>query len=617
MSLIRPARTRVRPALCVLAAAFLTLASCGGNSVPPPGTTVLTISSTNTRFSGYLIGIASVVLNGPNSTYAVPFPVEEFADLTRLTDIGELANAPAPPSGTYTSAQIELDFTTASIFVNNNGVAVPATATLPSTTSGLVTVTITFDPAHPLVVTQGESTRLHINFDLDAFNSVDLTKTPAAVTVQPYVLLSQPPADATPLRVRGGFVVVQDGNFIMNTRPFFDVQNQPQGAVTVNVTDHTYYNIDGVTYVGASGLAAMKSLTDSATVVAFGTLGSLSGVTPGFNATTVLSGTSVEAGGLDHFLGVVSARSGNTLTLKGAQVLAFDQVIALPGTTLLAATATVTVGSDTIVSEDGVAASGLSAQSISVGQQIDAGGIGAISSTGALSLDATAGQVRLTSTRAWGMTTAPPSGSLTTLDLLQLGTFAPVGYNFTGAGSPAVNPAQYQVNTGSLVNSGTTGGVLVAVDGIVAPFGAAPPNFNATAITKGADTQQVLVVEWPNGSTAPFTSDGAGGIVVNLASADLGTVHAIYTGPQPLDLKSLPASPLITSTGASGPLLLSVGNATLTTGVSTFASASAFASALGTTFNGTNKLFRLVAIGQYNSASNTFVAPRIDVSLKD
>jgi hypothetical protein len=35
------------------------------------------------------------------------------------------------------------------------------------------------------------------------------------------------------------------------------------------------------------------------------------------------------------------------------------------------------------------------------------------------------------------------------------------------------------------------------------------------------------------------------------------------------------------------------------------------------TFNGSNKIFRLVAYGQYDSASNTFVASRIHVALHE
>ena len=75
---------------------------------------------------------------------------------------------------------------------------------------------------------------------------------------------------------------------------------------------------------------------------------------------------------------------------------------------------------------------------------------------------------------------------------------------------------------------------------------------------------------------------------------------------------------LITTTGADqSNLQLSVGNSTLSSGVSVFSSATAFASALSSTFNGTNKIYRLVAVGQLNSAANTFVASRISVALHE
>jgi hypothetical protein len=38
---------------------------------------------------------------------------------------------------------------------------------------------------------------------------------------------------------------------------------------------------------------------------------------------------------------------------------------------------------------------------------------------------------------------------------------------------------------------------------------------------------------------------------------------------------------------------------------------------LNSALNGTNKVYRLAAFGQYNSASNTFVATRIDVALQN
>lgn len=476
-------------------------------------------------------------------------------------------------------------------------------------------VTVTFDPAHPLVISAGKSQRVHLNLDLDAFNSVNITSTTATVTVQPYVVLSQPPEDATLLRWRGAYVLTQDGGFIMNTRPFADVTNQPQGAVTVNTTDQTYFNIDGVTYTGAAGLAALKSVAQTNfAIAAYGTLGSLAGITPTFNARTVIAGAGLEDGLSDHLRGVVTARSGNTLTVRGDQVapLAYGLISYL-------ASATVKVASTTLVTEDGVAATGLTAASISVGQELDVGGIASVDSkTNAITLDSTTGQIRLVGTRAWGTLNSATISSAT-LDLLQLGGFAPAAYSFAGTatGGGAVDPAAYPVSTGAIDESGTAAGTLLAVDGIVTPFGAAPPAFIATAITKGSATEQVLAVEWPKGSTAPFTSASPSGIIVNLANADLGTLHSIYTGPQALDLKTLPASPLISANGASGTLVLGVGSTTLKSGISVFNSTSAFATGLGSAVNGTNKVFRLTAIGQYNSASNTFVAARINVALEE
>jgi hypothetical protein len=201
--------------------------------------------------------------------------------------------------------------------------------------------------------------------------------------------------------------------------------------------------------------------------------------------------------------------------------------------------------------------------------------------------------------------------------VVTLGDFAPAVFNFAGTGATMANPAAYSVNTGTLDESGLVAAhPLLQVDGIVSPFGAAPPDFDATTIALGSATEQRLVVEWVNGGTiAPFTSASSAGLVVNLTNANLGTIHEIRTGPATLPL---PSGLLITTTGADqSNLQLSVGSATLSGGVSVFGSASAFASALASTFNGTNKIYRLVAVGQLNAAATTFVASRISVALQE
>lgn len=617
MTAVRSGRRPLARVLIALVGGILALlAGCGGNNFPPPGTPVITMSSTNTHFASYTITLDSITLEADDGSFVTPLFTPVIVDLVRLSDIGELLGAPAVPQGTYLKAQITVDYTTAAIYADKNGTPVAVAPQAPGgATITTAVITVTFDPAHPLVITAPKSTHAHLTFDLEAFNTIDLSTSPGKVTIQPYAVMQPASAAAQPLRARGVFVVTQASSFVINTRPLYDYVSNPSGALTVNVTDKTYYNVNGVVYSGADGLAAMKGLNISTSLAAYGTLDDLSTITPSFNATSVYVGTALEGELQDHIIGVVSARSGNTLTVTNIQWLPVQNFSSIVVPEFLPK-ATVTLGSTTSVTEDGVEATAVGLASISVGQRVDISGLLSFDSKNNAKLDATTGQVRLQSTRAWGvLNSATPNSA--SLDLLSLGNFAPASYTFTGtaAGGGAVDPAAYLVNTGSIDESGRPAGTLLAVDGIVAAFGAAPPDLNATAITAGAATQQTLVVEWKGGATAPFSKHDASGIIVDLANTALD-LQAIYTGPQSLDLKSLPASPLITTTGADqSQLLLAVGNATK--GIPVFQSASAFATGLNSALNGSNKVYRLAAYGQYNSASNTFVATRIDVSLQN
>ena len=633
-------RTRRSPArrLPALACALVMLASCGGSSNTPLGTLVVTLSDTSGDFASYRVQIDSIALTNTNGTVWTLHPwvsgVSELADLAALTDGSELLVADAVPSGTYKSATITLDYLSASVWVNLNGQAVAASVvnlkgTAPTTNS----VTVTFDPSNQLTITSSKSSRLAVDIDLAASNSIDTSGSTPKVTVHPYAVMRPAPADASSMRARGLLVIVESASndYISNTRPLTD-QSSAVGAVTVSTDANTYFNVDGTAYTGASGLAAMAALTTNAPVAAYGTLGDLSGITPGFHATAVYAGTSLETLS-DHVTGVVSARSGNTLTVHGAHLFQRLGAACAAYPDAFYNNATVTIGSATTVSQDGVMASGLTPASISVGQQLDVSGQCSVDSAGNLSLDAatcmvggtpTPCQARLASSRIWGTLSSATPGSAV-LDVLTIGNFAPAGFNFAGTGAPVANPAAYAVNTGTLDESGVAASTLLAVDGLVSPFGAAPPDFNATAIALGSATEQRLVVEWVNGgATAPFTSANTSGLVVDLSNANLGSVHHVVTVPGTLDLtrpgtydlKLLPTSPPFTIVDAAqADLRLSIGSITLTNGISVFHSASAFAGALSSTLNGTNKIYRLVAVGQLNAAANTFVASRISVAL--
>jgi hypothetical protein len=619
MTVVRTHGNRFARALCAgLCAVAVLLAGCHTKTLPPPGTPVVTLGDVSGDFDAYQVTIDSITLTATDGSVATVLATPQLVDLARLTEITELLGAPAAASGTYVSAQLTIDYTLASIWYNNNGSAVACSPRTPANAAmGIVVVTVTFDKAHPLVITHGQSSRVAIDVDLAASNSVNTSVSPCIVNVQPFLTMRPAPLDTTPLRARGLLVITEQSSsdFIMNTRPLYDLVSIGIGAVTVKTDAQTYFSINGVTYTGAAGLAVMAQQGLNEPVAAYGALASLSGITPTFNATQVYAGTSLESP-LEAFVsGVVAARSGDTLTVHGSFVVSSVGGINFAGST------TLLIGDKTIISQDGVAASGLTPAALSVGQQITASGQATVDSSGNLHLDATAGQVRLASTRLWGTLNSAAPGSLS-LKTQLYGNYSPADFNFAGTGAAGqdADPAAYAVNTGAL-NVGAIGpGTLVAVDGLVTPFGAAPPDFKATAVTVGTATEQKLVVEWFDGTTKPFTSITSAGFVVNLDNPDMGAYRYIATGPDRLDMKTLAAgSPLITTAGAPNQtdLRLAIGSTTLTTGVSMYASASAFTTAVNSTLNGTNKLYRLVAVGQYNNNTNTFVASSISMALHE
>jgi hypothetical protein len=570
-------------------------------------------------FMSYIINIDSIALKRSDGTIVTPLVTPVTVDLAQLNSTTELVEAPAMPEGTYTSAGITLDYTSSPfVWFNINGETLSAT---PATPAGLgltaVSVTVTFDPKNPLVIKQNQSVRLQVEVDLLA--SHELNTATAIVQTQPFVVITPAPVDSTVMRLRGLFVTTQDvpSGFYMNARPFYS-QYSALGAVIVNTNAQTYYNINGVVYTGSAGLAALSQQAQTLPLAVYGTLASVSGVTPSFNATQVYFGSIQESQIAYYLTGTVTARSGNTLTLRASTVAPPPGVAALSLTYL--DSIPVTLSNSTEIFEDGSATPGLTIADISVGQQLTLAGQPVVGSSGTLTgIDASSGFVRLQPTTLWGTQNADG-----TLDLFSLGRFAPTAISFAGTGTSGhdATASAYVVDT-SAVPPGpvTTTGELLQVQGNVTPFGAAPPDFMASALTPGPSSLQTLVVDWANGgSTAPFTSISSSGLVVNLADANLGSTHEIRTGPASLDLKSLPQSPLITTTGADqSNLQLAVGSTTLTTGISVFNSAASFASGVSSAFNGTNKIFRLVAYGQCNNPTtcDTFVASRIHVALHE
>ncbi len=218
----------------------------------------------------------------------------------------------------------------------------------------------------------------------------------------------------------------------------------------------------------------------------------------------MLAGSSVAGVDHDSLSGTVVARSGNALTVANG----FCERMQPAGMAFFRQT-TVMVGSATTVTEQGPSGS-FTIADISVGQHIQAMGTfsTAGSSSGTPTLDATAGSVQLVPTKVLGSVSTLATGTVT-LNLQSIDGLAASAFNFAGTGTTSAQDATPGAYTVALMSGLTTS--LFANSpaqfiGFVAPFGAAPPDFNAMTSVSYANTAAQLWVSWMGGYAMPFTT---------------------------------------------------------------------------------------------------------------
>jgi hypothetical protein len=627
------ARIGLRFLLCGLGLAIALLTTSCGSNVFIPGTPVVTLTSKPGRFTSYIVTLVDIYLTDQNgNTFTMPGPYNQRVDLAHLDKYTNVLELYPAEQATYVSATFQIDYSTASIYVDNGGTPTVASPIDPATgtAAGSIAVTVKLDPNHPLVVNNQNSAPLALDIDLEASNIVTNSSGTLQTTVKPFWVARTVPAYNKPVFARGLYVTAdtKNNNFVMNVRPLHDQVNSPFGALTVNVSDQTYYQVNGTTYVGSAGLAAIAALQNTYADLPIGAygpvtaspFGNLNTIQPSMSATQVYVGSSLESTIEDQITGVVTSVSGDTFNITGSfadrtgTIYQFAQKIP------------VTVGPNTVISIDGVATSGTPPiQSISVGQYVNVTGQATTDSVGNVTgLDATGSviggaQVRLQNTSLWGTVGSVGSGSLVLNPLQFVENYEPSFLNFAGTGTASANDAtatNYQVATGSLDLSALTAGSVVNVNGTANALASGPPYFTANAITPVSSLQQELVLEWPSGVTGAFSSVTGSQIVVSTSSAGTAVVD---TGPVTMAnlLTSPPPGNQVTITyntaDAQHPPLYAAGSVSL--GESLFSDPTGFASNASTVVTN-NATYKLVATGQYDATTGTFSATSITINAK-
>lgn len=595
--------------------AVATPASCTSSTC---GTAVLTLTDAPGDFLTYQVSLTSLQLKKADGTTVEALPAAVSVDLAQLVTLSEIVSSGQLPTGEYVGATVTVDYTGAKIIVDDGTTAGLQVSPVDANGQALgkLTLSVQLDTKHELEIHPGIPSNLSFDFNLLASNTVDTNL--KTVTVTPVLVASIVPPAHKDLHARGSVVSVDTTNnsYTIDLHPFHDSDSASKGQLVVHVTDTTTYEINGTPFTGAAGLAQLATLGVGTETEAHGAIG-----TDGtFTATQVLAGSSVHSSKMDGIDGTVVGRVGKTLT-----VLAGDMDDHMGGDTFVGSNVTVTLADTTAVTVDGQGSSATThtIAEISVGSRVHVAGVASKDSGGKITVDATAGRVRIGPSAIGGTVVAIGTGivtlALTSINGRDVGLF-----NFAGTGSPTgqdSNPAAYVVNTGMMDLTALKVGSPVRFVGSASPFGSAPPDFVALQSDLGVLndllTDTFLGIDWgSHGTAAPFATADATHLVLDVSNPSIGEHHVILMGDHRIDLKSLAGNPTIVPDTTATSALFSIVH-TKSDRVDNRQAFADFYALLAASLNGTTVAYALAADGSYDATSNTFTAAHLVIRVND
>ena len=631
--------TRIRHGLWL--AAVWALAACGGSgggmstmsssspaqSTPQAcsncGMAVVSMTDAPGDFISYMVNVVSLQLERADGTVVETVPVTTQVDFAQLVNLSEIISADQIPAGDYVSAAMTIDFGSATIVVDNGttGVTIAASNVINGATSTPLAapnptqMTLTLDLSrNHFVVTQHAIANLALDFNLAASNTIAPSDTnPMTVTVNPVLTASLVPDATKQIRVRGPLVSVDAGagSFIINVRPFFN-SSGTAGQFTVNTGAATTFSINNVSSTGSAGLTQLAAAAAGTMIVAYGAWDKTSQT---FTASSVLAGSSVAGMMHDSVEGTVLSRTGNTLTVADGVIFPIETDGDADDMRWSRQVA-VTVGTGTMVTEDGQMGA-FTIQDISVGQHLQLSGKLGQDSSGNPTLDATAGSARLMETTLSGTVTAL-AANLVTVNLQSLDGQMPALFNFAGTGTTIASATAYSVGVPTaLSTSSLSVGAPVRFAGFVAPFGQAPPDFNASTLLSFAQTRALLDLKWsPSGSTAPFATLTSTELSITQAMLQTTSEHLIRIAFEAFDPTTLSTGLELIPDPAAASLWLAIVHIKTQTSEN-FSAFADFTAALTTDLNGTNAVVQIGADGPYDSTSGTMSIDQMVVVIDD
>ncbi len=595
----------------------LLVAGCGGGSGSSAGLetnadsgeVLIALTDAQGDFVTYTVDIASITLERADGKIVETLPNAARIDFAQYVELTELFTAAQVPNGRYVGGSITLDYSTADVQVEVDGMATPAVVKDENGDALMVySLDLKLENDHPLVVAVGRPALLTIDFDLAASHEVDTSPAEPIVTAAPFLIADVEPVDEKDLRVRGALraVNLDESTYAVRLRPWYRRLGD-FGPALVHINDATEFEVDGESYVGQDGLVAMDGLETGSLTVALGTLDLAERQ---YTAHRVIAGDSVAGARHDAVFGNVIARRENLLTVRGATV------VPRSGSVIFNDDVEIEIGENTLVKKAGEPGVQQRIAAVSVGQRVAV--FGELTSNPAfpgLTMDATDGRVRMRYTRLFGAANTVIPGQLN-MELHAIDRRRVSLFDFTGTGldeSLDADPRDYEIATGNLNTGFVIPGTPVQVRGFANTFGEAPPDFEGRTVIDIALARAHLGVGWGvAGTTAPFLVADPNGIVIDLENPDLGSRHHIRLGDVVIDLKDLHASPTIVGKrDGRRRFAIKQGHR-----VQVFRDFSRFMNTLNLLLDGSTHMRSMHAKGAYHTVENTLTASVIGVYLK-
>lgn len=467
----------------------LNLTACGGgdsNSQSDNGVTgqvLVALTDAEGDFVTYTVDVTSIKLTHANGTVVETLPISTRVDFAQYTELTEFLTAATVPNGWYVKGSIVLDYSNADIQVEDAaGNAKPVTniVDINGNPVTILEVNVALEGRGALPVAPGIPKNLMLDFDLEQSNTVAFEGEQVKVTVEPTLIAEVDPQKPKLHRVRGPLktVDVDASVFEIYIRPFFHRIGLGQrlfGSLHVITNDETFYEIDGVGYKGAEGLQVLETVAQYTGVIV---KGDLKFFPLRYEAREVYAGSSVPGGDMDLVRGTVTSRTADQIVVRGATVFRTN------GTAVFNDNVTVSLDNSTTVLKQ-LNVGTFSIQDISVGQRIAIFGTITNDQVSDLQMSASNGYARMGLSYLNGSVVALPDDATDfTLNLFKINGRTINLYNFSGTGTTGndADPANYEVDHGTLTLDGIAVDETVGMAGFPTPFGTAPSDYTAHTV---------------------------------------------------------------------------------------------------------------------------------------